>query len=129
MRWLLLIFVVCRDRRGGTDFLGGHRTVPFQHGIELVSVKILERFHFAGRPADRNAVDPGGRVQTEVYAQVVLRKIASAAVDLFGLAHSVRDNSGSRTNRQAVAAGALQLKARPVPAGYSTIPQDHRFAG
>ena len=59
-------------------------------------------------------------------AQIVLREIAAAAVDLVGLCHTAGDDLDARIEREAIALGSGQFKAHPVTSGNAVIPQKHR---
>ena len=109
----------------GADLFRRHDSFAFEDTVKLVRLQILDCIDFSGRPTDLQAVDSGGLVQTKVNAQIVLGKVASAAVNLAGLRHSTGDEFQSRTNRQAVALCPGQFEADPVFARKPMISQDH----
>ena len=60
--------------------------------------------------------------------QIILRKIAAAAVDLVGLRHAAGDDLDAGIEREPVALGAGQLEADPMASGDAVIAQNHRAA-
>ena len=58
-------------------------------------------------------------------AQIVLRKIAAAAVNFVGLRHAAGDDFDARVERQTIAFGAGKFEADPVAAGDAVIAQNH----
>ena len=58
-----------------------------------------------------------------MQSQIVLRKIASAAVHLAGLSHAAGDNLDTGVEREAVAFGPGELKADPMASWNPMISQ------
>ena len=95
---------------------------PSQHRIELIGSQTADVIDCAGGPVNLDAIDLGRRAKTEVHAQIVLRKIAAAAVDFAGLRHAAGDNLHARIQGQAIALGSGKLKAHPVAPRNALIP-------
>src|SRR5256885_1820603 len=63
-----------------------------------------------------------------MHAQIILRKIAAAAVDLFCLSHAAGNHLELCADTETVALGSGKLKAGPVTAGDTPIAQKYRSA-
>src|ERR1700744_6066698 len=57
----------------------------FLENVELVHVEVPELVDLPAEPADFDQVHPGGLIQTEMHAEIVLREITSAAAGVFHL--------------------------------------------
>jgi len=73
------MMVVLGDPESRSDSVGARRRanlfgrddpLALQDGVELVGFQVLDDVGRPGWPADLNAVDPGGRTQTEVHAKI-----------------------------------------------------------
>src|SRR5271165_1464118 len=115
-------------RFGWPDALRGDNPLPFQHGIELIRGHSRQILYLSRWPANFDAVDFLRCANAKVHAQVVLRQIAAAAVNLFGLGHAPGDNFNARVERQAIALGPGQFKTNPVVSWNAVIAQNHRGA-
>ena len=57
----------------GPDLVCGNNSVAFEDRIKLIGSKRADVIDGAGGPVNFNAVDLGGRAETEMLAQIVLR--------------------------------------------------------
>src|ERR1700686_4436243 len=95
------------------QFAGDH-SLPFAHHIKPVGSQIGERFLFPIRPQDFSLIEMLMAAQPEVYAQIVLRQVASAAED-FAQLHQVSGcGSYACIQGQTIALYAFQLKTDPM---------------
>ena len=74
-----------------------HDAAAFQHSVELISLKVLDRLDFTGRPFDFERIDLGRIVQTKVHAKIVVGQIAAPTEDLGCLRHPSSDEFQPRT--------------------------------
>src|SRR6266571_6309417 len=83
---------------------------------------------FAIRPTDFEEIDFVRGPQAEMHAEIVLRKVASAASDLVGLARFSRHNADPGADGGAITVRACQLQSDPVilVRGFEPI-EVHRF--
>src|ERR1700733_11275942 len=79
-------------RRQGLELLRRHYSFSLEDGIEFISRQVLDRVERARGPANFQAVDLDRRSESEMHAQIVLRKITAATVDLRSLGHATRDH-------------------------------------
>ena len=93
-------------RQCGLRSISGHDALSFNNGIEVIGDQIGQGFGFARWPANFDFIDLGGAGKAEVNTQVVLREIASPAVDLVGLRHAACSDRDSSIECEAVAFGA-----------------------
>ena len=61
-------------------------------------------------------------------SQIMLRKIAASAVDLFSLRHTARYNFEPRANGEPVAFSSSQLKTYPMIPRDAMVAKKHGFA-
>src|SRR5215469_4294786 len=115
-----------RRRRANTR--GGNDAGTLQDGIEPVGGQISKGIGFAGWPEDFYPVDLGGRIESEVQTQVVLREVTAAAMNLIGLSHAAGSHFDACADGQAVALRTRQLETDPMPAGNAVISQNHGSA-
>ncbi len=79
-------FGVSRFMRADAFFR--NNSLPFKHRVEFVRGKILYLIHGSRRPVDLYMIDSLRCAEAEMHPQIILREIASAAVNLIGLRHS-----------------------------------------
>src|SRR3569833_1516678 len=75
----------------------------FTDGVVAIGLEILQGFHFARRPTHFEGIDLCGGTESKMHAQIVLRKVAAAAVDLVRLGDAIGRQLELRVERQAVA--------------------------
>src|SRR5208283_131077 len=78
------VFRWCRR----ANLFGRNHSLPFPHTIKPVCFQLLYGLNLARRPANLQAVDLRCLIQPEVHSQVMLRKVAPAAMNLFRLRDS-----------------------------------------
>lgn len=91
----------------------------------MVGGEIVHVIDCAGRPVDFYAVDLCGRAKAEMNPRVILRQIASTAVDFIGLCHATSGDFDARIEGEAIALRAGKLETHPVASGNSVIAKDH----
>ena len=87
----------------GTHLGQGDDSFAFQNAIELIGREILGRIDRAGWPAYFERVDLSGCAEAKMHAEIVLRNITAAAVNLVGLGHPSGDDFQACANRQSIA--------------------------
>lgn len=96
------------------DLIRGDDSVAFEHCVELVGRQAADVIDGSGWPANFDAVDFCGRAEPKVQAQIVLREIASAAMNFAGLRHSSGNNFDTSIEGEAVAFGSSELETDPM---------------
>ncbi len=124
IRWYLGMF----RRRGRSNLFGRNHSLAFQYAIELACLQVLYCLNLARGPAYLQAIDLRRLIQPEVYSQVILRKVASPAVNLFRLRHASSYELQPGSDRQSIALGSRQLETHPMPARNAVVLQHHRRA-
>src|SRR5262249_8646503 len=89
----------------------------FLEGEDAVRGEIAPFLLEAAGPAHVQPLYRGGRGQTEVYTQVVLRRVAAPAPHLLGLDRAARGAAHAGADRAPVRARAHELEGQPVVAG------------
>src|SRR5450755_4845355 len=102
--------------------------MALEYGIKPVHGEVAKGLNASGGPANLHLVNFPGGAQTEVDPQIILREIASTAVNFVGLCHSACHDLDPRVQSQAIALGPRELKARPMVARNAVILQNHRTA-
>src|SRR5438045_2512697 len=97
-----------------TNLLGRDDSLPFKHAIKLIHRQILQRIHGSRRPANLNRIDFRRGIQTKMDSQIILGKIAAAAMNLVDLRHTTGDNLDSGANSGPVALASSKLKRDPM---------------
>src|SRR5260370_23843866 len=105
---------VRRLTHGGWQSLGFADSGAFQDRINAVRCDILKRFDRAIRPANFHRFHFLGCAQSEMQAQIVLRKITSAPVDFAKLLDASGANRYAGADRRAIALRANELEQNAV---------------
>src|SRR6267154_3736576 len=101
---------VRRSTHGRRQALGIADSRAFHDRINTVRSNVLERFDCAVRPADFHGFHFLGCAQSEMQAQIVLRKITSAPVDFAKLLDASGANRYAGADRRAIAFRADELE-------------------
>src|SRR5947207_7175811 len=112
-----------RLRRMSTD-----QTNSLAHGVAAISAQVGQDLHFSTRPEHFGFLYLLLFTQTEVEAEVVLRKIASAAEHFRDLDDASGSHTDARIQGKSVALRAFQLEADPVMVRASFGAQNDRAA-
>jgi hypothetical protein len=126
LKAVLCAYTLSRPLGHRTDLFCGHNPVSLEYGIKLVRGEVAKGLNASGRPANLHFVNSHGSAQTEVDPQIILREVASTAVNFFCLCHSACHDLDPRVQCQAVALGSRELKAYPMAAWNPMILQNHR---
>src|SRR5438270_7331260 len=93
----------------GPNLFRKNNSFPLQDRVELIGRDIFHDVGCPRRPANLQRINLGGFPQSEMHAEIVLRKIASATVDLFRLSYACGNDFQLGANGDTVAFGSCQL--------------------
>src|ERR1051326_6263590 len=104
----------------------GDDSRAFAHYVEAIGSQVREQLLFSVGPQNFCTIEARMSSQAEMYAQIVLRQIASSTNHFSKLYQVAARGAYPCIQRQAIAFGALQLKTDPVVRGASFWTQNHR---
>jgi len=107
----------------GTDLIQGNDSVALEHCVKLIGRQASDVIDGSGRPANFDAVDFRGRAETKMQAEIVLRKITAAAMNLVGLRHSSSNNFDAGVESEAIRLGSGELETDPMASSNTIIIQ------
>src|SRR5882672_1157632 len=100
--------------RSHPSLIWRHNAFTLFHDVDVIGHNVVQRLRASRGPPNFNTIHFLRTPLSEVHAQIVLRKITSAAPHLIDLRDRTSHNSNLRTQRKPVAARSHQLKGDPV---------------